>query len=68
MGEQLTQSDVKKIQEEIDYRKLVVRKKKPLRRSKKPEPREISARILSTMRQREIRIKMRAGSVIWREC
>ena len=26
MGEQLTQSDVKKIQEEIDYRKLVVRK------------------------------------------
>ena len=27
MGEQLTQSDVKKIQEEIEYRKLVVRKK-----------------------------------------
>ncbi len=26
MGEQLTESDVKKIQEEIDYRKLVVRK------------------------------------------
>ena len=26
MGEQLTQNDVKKIQEEIDYRKLVVRK------------------------------------------
>ena len=26
MGERLTQSDVKKIQEEIDYRKLVVRK------------------------------------------
>lgn len=27
MGEQLTQSDVKKIKEEIEYRKLVVRKK-----------------------------------------
>ena len=26
MGERLTQSDVNKIQEEIDYRKLVVRK------------------------------------------
>ena len=26
MGEQLTESDVKKIQEEIEYRKLVVRK------------------------------------------
>ena len=27
MGEQLTQSDVKKIKEEIEYRKLVVRKR-----------------------------------------
>ena len=27
MGEQLTRSDVKKIKEEIEYRKLVVRKK-----------------------------------------
>lgn len=27
MKEQLTQSDVKKIKEEIEYRKLVVRKK-----------------------------------------
>lgn len=26
MGEKLTKSDVEKIQEEIDYRKLVVRK------------------------------------------
>ena len=26
MGEQLTENDVKKIQEEIEYRKLVVRK------------------------------------------
>ena len=26
MREQLTESDIKKIQEEIDYRKLVVRK------------------------------------------
>ena len=27
MGEQLTESDVRKIKEEIEYRKLVVRKK-----------------------------------------
>ena len=27
MGEQLTESDVKKIKEEIEYRKIVVRKK-----------------------------------------
>ena len=62
MGEQLTQSDVKKIQEEIDYRKLVVRK------SKKPEHREISVKILSIMQQKEIKIKMKAESAIWKEC
>ena len=28
MGEQLTESDVKKIKEEIEYRKIVVRKKR----------------------------------------
>ena len=27
MGEQLTESDVKKIKEEIEYRKIVVRKR-----------------------------------------
>ena len=52
MGERLTQSDVKKIQEEIDYRKLVVRKE-AIEAVKEPSG---------------IRIKTRAGSVIWREC
>ena len=49
MQEQLTESDVKKIQEEIDYRKLVVK-------------------TLSIMRQKKIRIKMRAVFDIWKEC
>ena len=38
MREQLTKSDVQKIKEEIEYRKLVVRKKELSRR---PAPREI---------------------------
>ena len=49
MREQLTEHDVEKIKEEIEYRKLVVR-------------------ILNIMQQRRTRTRMRAGSVIWREC
>ena len=67
MGEQLTQSDVKKIQEEIDYRKLVVRKE-AIEAVKEARAQGDLSENLSTMRQREIRTKMRAGSVIWREC
>lgn len=39
MGEQLTPNDVKKIKEEIEYRKVVVRKKS-WRQSRKPGLRE----------------------------
>lgn len=40
MREQLTESDVKKIEEEIQHRKHVIRKK-PLKRSRKRVRREI---------------------------
>ena len=41
MGEQLTQSDVKKIKEEIEYRKLVVRKRE-LEAVRRPGPGDLS--------------------------
>ena len=56
MYNELTENDIKKMEEEIEYRKLVVRK----------EAIE-SVRMSSTMQQRRIKIKMKAGSVIWRE-
>ncbi len=65
MREQLTESDIKKIREEIEYRKLVVRKE-AIEAVKEARPREISAKILNIMRQRRIKTGMRAGSVIWR--
>ncbi len=67
MREQLTKSDVKKIQEEIEYRKLVVRKE-ALEAVKEARAQGISVRISSTMRQRKIRTRMRAGFAIWRGC
>ena len=53
MGEQLTESDVKKIKEEIEYRKIVVRKK---------------ARTLNIRQQNRIRTVTKAVSAIWNEC
>ncbi len=41
MREKLTQKDVEKIQQEIDHRKLVVRKEAIEAVKKKQEPREI---------------------------
>ena len=51
MGEQLTESDVKKIKEEIEYRKIVVRKKE-LEAVKEARAQAILAKILNTMRQK----------------
>ena len=67
MGERLTKHDVEKIEKEIEYRKLVVRKD-AIEAVKRQEPRAISAKILNTMRQKKKKIRMRAGSGIWREC
>ena len=60
MREQLTKQDVQKIEEEIEYRKLVLRKE--LIESVK------EARVSSIMQQKKKRIKMKVASGIWREC
>ena len=60
MYDELTKSDIKKMEEEIEYRKLVVRPKAL------EDVMAISARTLSTMPRRSTRTRMRAVSVIWR--
>ena len=61
MGEKLTKSDVAKIEEEINYRKLVVRKN-AIEAVK--EARAQGDLTSSIMRQRRIKTRMRAGSGI----
>ena len=63
MGERLTQGDIDKIKKEIEYRTLVVRKE-AIEAVSEAERRAISVRILSIMRQKRIKTKMRAASVI----
>ena len=53
MYDELTEQDIKKMEEEIEYRR-------------RREPREISARILNIMRQKRTRTRTRAESAIWR--
>ena len=55
MGERLTQGDIDKIKKEIEYRTLVVRKE---------AIEAVSVRILSIMRQKRIKTKMRAAFAI----
>ena len=63
MRDKLTKSDVKKIEEEIEYRKLVVRKEAI------EAVKEARAHgDLSIMRQKKIKIKTKAGFAIWKEC
>ena len=66
MYDELTPTDIKKMEDEIEYRKLVVRPK-ALEDVKEARPTAISVRILNTMQPKSIRIRMRAASVIWRE-
>ena len=51
MYDELTEQDIKKMEEEIEYRKLVVRKE-ALEAVKEARAQEISARILNIMRQK----------------
>ena len=51
MHNQLTENDIKKMEEEIEYRK--------------PGHRAICRRTLNIMRRRNLKIKMRAASVFW---
>ena len=56
MREQLTESDVKKIEEEIQHRKHVIRKE------------AIEAVKEARAQGKNIRTRMKAGSGIWKEC
>lgn len=67
MGEQLTESDVKKIQEEIEYRKLVVRKE-ALEAVKEARAQGDLSENFEYHAAKRIRILMRVVFVIWREC
>ena len=64
MGEQLTESDVKKIKEEIEYRKIVVRKKE-LEAVKEARA---QGDLSENFEYKAAKQEMKAVSVIWREC
>ena len=66
MYDELTEQDIKKMEEEIEYRKLVVRKN-ALEQSKRHVHMATSVKILNTMQQKKTKIRMRAVSVIWRK-
>ena len=67
MREKLTQSDVKKIQQEIEHRKLVERKEL-IEAVKEARSHGDLSENFETMRRKKRRTEMKAGSVIWREC
>ena len=70
MRNELTEKDIQKMEEEIEYRKLVVRREAieavKEARAQKRGPTGISVRTSSIMRRRRIRTRMRAGSGTWR--
>ena len=63
MYDKLTKSDIQKLQEEIDYRKLLSAKMRS-RQSKRHGNTAISVKILNIMRPKRIRTEMKAGFVI----
>lgn len=67
MGEKLTKRDVEKIEQEIEHRKLVVRKE-AIEAVKEARAQGISAKTLNIMRQNAIRTRTKAVSVTWKGC
>ena len=67
MKNQLTASDVQKIEAEIEHRKLVVRKE-AIEAVKEARAQGDLSENLSITLPSVIRIKMRAVSVIWNAC
>lgn len=67
MREQLTKQDVEKIQKEIEYRKLVVRKN-AIEAVKEARAHGDLSENFEYHAAKKIRIKMRAGSGIWSGC
>lgn len=65
MYDRLTESDIRKMQEEIDYRKLVVRPKE-LEAVKEARAQGDLSENLNTRRQNRTKTVMKAGFVIWK--
>ena len=66
MRERLTKNDVEKIQAEIEHRKLVERKELIEAVKEARSHGDLSENF--EYQQRKQRIRMKAASVIWREC
>ena len=67
MGEQLTESDVKKIKEEIEYRKIVVRKKE-LEAVKEARAQGDLSENFEYKAAKQDKNRNESRIVIWREC
>ena len=67
MGEQLTPNDVKKIKEEIEYRKLVVRKKE-LEAVKEARAQGDLSENFEYKAAKQDKNRTKAGSAIWNGC
>ena len=60
MYDQLTENDIRRLKEEIQYRKGLLCALTPLKRSRRPESMRISVKFLSIMRPKGIKIKMKS--------
>lgn len=67
MRERLTKSDVEKIEAEIEYRKLTVRKE-AIEAVKEARAQGDLSENFNIMRQKGTRIKMRAALTTWNGC
>ena len=67
MGERLTKRDIEKIEEEIEHRKLVIRKE-AIEAVKEARAQGDLSENFEYMQRRNTRIRTKAVSAIWREC
>ena len=68
MREKLTKRDVEKIEQEIEHRKLVVRKEAIEAVKEARAQGDLSENFEYLPRRKDTRTRMKAVSVIWREC
>ena len=67
MYDKLTENDIKKMQEEIDYRKLVVRPKELEAVKEARAQGDLSAKILNTKLPNRTKTATKAASAIWKK-
>lgn len=65
MYDKLTKKDIEKMEQEVEHRKLVVRKEALEDVKEARAHGDLSQKILNTRRQKSLRMKMRAASAIW---